>query len=81
MYMLIQPGHAAGVAHLLPVYEEKHEINLWLAACVEKSCSKQLRPLSIKLTGDALACEHYHGEGFCLNMSEPPTAGKIIQGG
>lgn len=29
--------------------------------------------------GDAFAGENYHGEGFSLNMSEPLTAGKIIQ--
>lgn len=29
--------------------------------------------------GDAFTCENDHGERFCLNRSEPSTAGKIIQ--
>lgn len=34
---------------------------------------------STETTGDAFVCENDRGENFCLNMSEPPTAGKIIQ--
>lgn len=34
---------------------------------------------STETMGDAFVCENDRGENFCLNMSEPPTAGKIIQ--
>lgn len=87
MYMLINPDYAGGVTFFL-LYMKRTMKSIfghigWLRVTSEimfgatETHFMLIEP--IETVGDAFACENYHSEGLCLNMSEPPTAVKIIQ--
>lgn len=87
MYMLINRDYAGGVTVLL-LYLKRTMKSIfghigWLHVTFQimfraiETSSMLIKP--IETVGDAFSCENYHSVGLCLNMSEPPTAGKIIR--